>query len=173
MPLFKIQLQNEKKHLSWKTTAYIHGDSVPQGLNLSKGIVDNWLWASQTVNLYWQELYNTTFSAKVRLLSPVGTDSVSARFKTTLTSGKLQRHLRRSKRQLQHHRMETRHRVFVGTPHAKRKRQIYPRRRQHQASENRTSGQLPAIQERLRQAPGRLPLRESGQGHFSPERVQA
>ena len=87
MPLFKIQLQNEKKHLSWKTTAYIHGDSVPQGLNLSKGIVDNWLWASQTVNLHWQELYNTTFSAKVRLLSPVGTDSVSARFKATLTSG--------------------------------------------------------------------------------------
>ena len=87
LPLVKIQLQNEQKHLSWKTTAYIHGDSIPQGLNLSKGIAENSLWASQTVNVQWSEALNTIFSAKARVLSPIATDSVSARFKTTLTSG--------------------------------------------------------------------------------------
>jgi hypothetical protein len=86
-PLVKIQLQSEKKHLSWKTTAYIHGDSLPLGLNLSKGIAENWLWASQTVNAKWPEALNTALSAKVRVLSPVASDSVSARFKMTLASG--------------------------------------------------------------------------------------
>ena len=86
-PLVKIQLQSEKKRLAWKTTAYIHGDSVPQGLNLSKGIIENWLWASQTVNLQFPEALNTVVSAKVRTLSPVRTDSVSARFKMSLATG--------------------------------------------------------------------------------------
>ena len=86
-PLVKIQLQSEKSHLAWKTTAYLHGDSVPQGLNLSKGIVENWLWASQTVNLQFPEALNTVVSAKIRTLSPVGTDSVSARFKMSLATG--------------------------------------------------------------------------------------
>ncbi|PWJ35612.1 hypothetical protein [Fibrobacter succinogenes] len=86
-PLVKIQLQSEKKHLSWKTTAYIHGDSLPLGLNLSKGIAENWLWASQTVNAKWPEALNTALSAKVRVLSPIASDSVSARFKMTLASG--------------------------------------------------------------------------------------
>lgn len=87
LPLVKIQLQSENKHLSWKTTAYIHGDSIPQGINLSKGIAENRLWASQTINVQWPEVYNTIFSAKVRLLSPIASDSVNARFKATLTSG--------------------------------------------------------------------------------------
>ena len=86
-PLVKIQLQSEKTHLSWKTTAYIHGDSIPQGLNLSKGIVENRLWASQTVTAHWPEALNTTLSAKARILSPTGSDSVSARFKMSFTSG--------------------------------------------------------------------------------------
>lgn len=86
-PLVKIQLQSEKAHLSWKTTAYIHGDSIPQGLNLSKGIVENRLWASQTVTAHWPEALNTTLSAKARILSPTGSDSVSARFKMSFTSG--------------------------------------------------------------------------------------
>lgn len=86
-PLVKIQLQSEKAHLSWKTTAYFHGDSTPQGLNLSKGIIENRLWASQTVTAHWPELMNTSFSAKARILSPVGSDSVSARFKMSFTSG--------------------------------------------------------------------------------------
>ena len=87
LPLIKIQLQNEKEHLSWKTTAYIHGDSIPQGLNLSKGIADNRLWASQTVNVQWPEALNTILSTKARVLSAIASDSLSARFKITLTSG--------------------------------------------------------------------------------------
>ena len=87
MPLVKIQLQNQGERLSWKTTAYLHGDSVPQGLNLSKGIAQNRLWASQTVNLHFPEAFNTILSTKVRTLSPVGSDSVSARLKATLTLG--------------------------------------------------------------------------------------
>lgn len=86
-PLVKIQLQNDEKWLTWKTTAYIHGDTVPQGLNLSKGIAENWLWASQTFSAKWPEALNMVLSAKARLLSPVGTDSVSARFKLSLESG--------------------------------------------------------------------------------------
>ena len=86
-PLVKIQLQSEKTHLSWKTTAYFHGDSIPQGLNLSKGIAENRLWASQTVTAHWPEALNTSFSAKARVLSPIGSDSVSARFKFSLESG--------------------------------------------------------------------------------------
>lgn len=86
-PLVKIQLQSEKRLLSWKTTAYIHGDSIPQGLNLSKGITENWLWASQTVNLQWPEMQNIVLSAKARVLSPVATDSISARFKLSLEGG--------------------------------------------------------------------------------------
>ena len=85
-PLVKIQLQSEQTHLSWKTTAYIHGDSIPQGLNLSKGIVENWFWASQTVNAKWPT-YNTSLSFKARILSPVATDSISARFKLSIESG--------------------------------------------------------------------------------------
>ena len=86
-PLVKIQLQSVKKHLSWKTTAYLHGDSIPQGLNLSKGITENWLWASQTITARWPETLNSEFSFKARLLSPTATDSVSVRYKATLTSG--------------------------------------------------------------------------------------
>ena len=86
-PLVKIQLQSEKTHLSWKTTAYFHGDSIPQGLNLSKGIVENRLWASQTVTAHWPEALNTSFSAKARVLSPIGSDTVSARFKLSLETG--------------------------------------------------------------------------------------
>ena len=86
-PLVKIQLQSEKKNLSWKTTAYLHGDSLPQGINLSKGIAENWLWASQTITAKWPEAFNTTFSAKTRILSPIASDSVSARFKISLESG--------------------------------------------------------------------------------------
>ncbi len=86
-PLVKLQLQNEKQRLSWKTTAYIHGDSVPQGLNLSKGITENWLWASQTVNVKWPEMQNTAISARIRILSPTSKDSVSARIKMSLASG--------------------------------------------------------------------------------------
>ena len=85
-PLVKIQLQSEQTHLSWKTTAYIHGDSIPQGLNLSKGIVENRFWASQTVNAKWPT-YNTSLSFKARILSPVATDSISARFKLSIESG--------------------------------------------------------------------------------------
>ncbi len=87
LPLVKIQLQSEKEHLSWKTTAYIHGDSIPQGLNLSKGIVGNRLWASQTVNVQWPEALNTVLSAKARVLSAIASDSVNARFKIALTTG--------------------------------------------------------------------------------------
>ena len=86
-PLVKIQLQSVKKWLSWKTTAYIHGDSIPQGLNLSKGIAENRLWASQTVNVQWPETQNTVLSARARLLSPTASDSISTRFKLTLASG--------------------------------------------------------------------------------------
>ena len=86
-PLVKIQLQSEKRWLSWKTTAYLHGDSIPLGLNLSKGIAENWLWASQTVNLQWPELHDATFSAKARVLSPTASDSVSARFAAAFAAG--------------------------------------------------------------------------------------
>lgn len=87
LPLVKIQLQSEKNQLSWKTTAYLHGDSLPQGLNLSKGIAENRLWASQTITAKWPEAYNTALSAKTRILSPIASDSVSARFKISLESG--------------------------------------------------------------------------------------
>lgn len=91
-PLVKVQLQSSKNWISWKTTAYLHGDSIPQGLNLSKGIAENWLWASQTVSAKWPEALNTAFSIKARILSPIASDSikkdsVSARFKATFTSG--------------------------------------------------------------------------------------
>ena len=86
-PLVKIQLQSGKKWLSWKTTAYLHGDSIPQGLNLSKGIAENKLWASQTVNVQYHEAWNTLLSIKARVLSLIASDSVSARFKLSLESG--------------------------------------------------------------------------------------
>ena len=91
-PLIKVQLQSEKKQLSWKTIAYLHGDSLPQGVNLSKGIAENWLWASQTITAKWPEAQNTELSIKARILSPIASDSVksdsvSARFKATITSG--------------------------------------------------------------------------------------
>lgn len=86
-PLIKIQLQSDKKRLSWKTTAYLHGVSFPRGINLSKGIAENWLWASQTLTLKWPETQNTVISAKARVLSPIATDTISARFKMSLASG--------------------------------------------------------------------------------------
>lgn len=90
-PLLRIQLHGSGKNagetFSWRTTAYIHGDSVPQFARLSSTILNSRLWGSQTVSLGIPDLANSRITAAARLINPLHSDSISSRFKLDVQSG--------------------------------------------------------------------------------------
>lgn len=72
---------------SWRTTAYIHSDSVPEESHLSTSILKNKLWASQNVALAIPEFLDSRFSVNTRILMPLDADTISARVKSALEIG--------------------------------------------------------------------------------------
>ena len=72
---------------SWRTTAYIHSDSVPEESHLSTSILKNKLWASQNVALSLPEFLDSRFSVNTRILMPLDADAISARVKSALEIG--------------------------------------------------------------------------------------
>lgn len=72
---------------SWRTTAYIHSDSVPEESHLSSSTLKNKLWASQNVALAIPEFLDSRFSVNTRILMPLDADTISARVKSALEIG--------------------------------------------------------------------------------------
>lgn len=72
---------------SWRTTAYIHSDSVPEESHLSSSILKNKLRASQNVALSLPEFLDSKFSVNTRILMPLDADTISARVKSSLEMG--------------------------------------------------------------------------------------
>lgn len=73
--------------LEWRTTAYYHGDSVPDLARLSTTILKSRLWGSQTISAKAKNLMNTQAAVNVRFINPLHSDSVSTRIKGTVQSG--------------------------------------------------------------------------------------
>ncbi len=78
---------SEALSLSWRTTAYYHGDSVPDLARLSSTILKSRLWGSQTISAKAKKAMNTLVSVNVRIINPLHSDSVSSRIKGTVQSG--------------------------------------------------------------------------------------
>lgn len=120
LPLIKMQLQNTDKlshdqeadrkksdrknssTLSWKISAYFHGDSIPEQAHLSKSIAANKFWGSQTVSFTDGGDWRTKISTSARIQIPFNNSNssestslgfnnkanqVSARFKLQGESG--------------------------------------------------------------------------------------
>ena len=94
-PLIKILLhdkENRKKAgepllFGWRTTAYLHGEEIPQWARLSKTIQKTRLWGSQSLTIAAPGLANTKITGNARLLLPLQSDSLSERLKMALESG--------------------------------------------------------------------------------------
>ena len=87
-PLVKFQLHGrDSSSVSWRTTGYIHGDSVPPSTRLSASILKNRFWTSQNLTFRARELLDTRVSASVRILSPLHSDSISGRLSLDIESG--------------------------------------------------------------------------------------
>lgn len=93
-PLIKLQLQQSEKpaSLSWKFSAYFHGDSVPDQAHLSKSILANKIWSSQTVTYTDSGPWGTKISTSARVQVPLADSSgqespATARFKLQAESG--------------------------------------------------------------------------------------
>lgn len=94
-PLIKILLHDSEKRkntnetllFTWRTTAYLHGEKVPQWARLSNTIQKSRLWGSQSLTVAAPELANTKITGNARLLLPLESDSLSERLKATLESG--------------------------------------------------------------------------------------
>jgi len=83
-PLLKILLHNESGPISWKSSTYLHGDNVPSQAHLSKSILQNTLWSTQSISYSDNGLWHSKVSATARMQEG---DSLSARFKFQAESG--------------------------------------------------------------------------------------
>lgn len=90
-PLVKLELHNKKKQefhsLSWKTVAYIHGDSVPLQSHLSTTLLKYKFWGSQNFNFVFPYFWNSKISANTRIAIPLEADTASTKVKFSLESG--------------------------------------------------------------------------------------
>lgn len=90
-PLIKLELHNKEKQnfhvLSWKTVAYIHGDSVPTQSHLSATLLKYKFWGSQNFNFTIPNFWNAKVSASTRITIPLDADTASAKIKIGGESG--------------------------------------------------------------------------------------
>ncbi len=90
-PLIKIQLHNRVQHMgqtfSWRTTAYYHGDSLPEQARLSKTLQKYRFWGIQSLSFAFADLGNTKISASTQVATPLGADTASAKIKLQGDSG--------------------------------------------------------------------------------------
>lgn len=90
-PLIKVQLHNDEKRIgqtfSWRTTAYYHGDSLPEQARLSKTLQRYRFWGIQSLSFAFADLANTKISASTRVAMPLDADTASAKIKLQGDSG--------------------------------------------------------------------------------------
>ena len=87
-PLIKFQLHGrDSATVSWRTTGYLHGDSIPPHARLSASILKNRFWTTQNLTFRARELLDTRVSTSARILSPLHSDSISGRLALDIESG--------------------------------------------------------------------------------------
>lgn len=87
-PLIHFRLHGrDSSAFSWRTTGYIHGDSLPPPARLSPSIANRRIWTTQNVTYRAKEFFDTRVSASARILSPLHSDSVSGRFALDISGG--------------------------------------------------------------------------------------
>jgi hypothetical protein len=87
-PLIKFQLHGrDSATVSWRTTGYLHGDSIPPHARLSTSILKNRFWTTQNLTFRARELLDTRVSTSARVLSPLHSDSISGRLALDIESG--------------------------------------------------------------------------------------
>lgn len=87
-PLIHFRLHGkDSSTLSWRTTGYIHGDSLPPPARLSPSIAKRKFWTTQSVTYRARDILDTRVSASARFLSPLHSDSVSGRLAFDISSG--------------------------------------------------------------------------------------
>lgn len=105
LPLIKMQLQRNEKIstsrssaknknaeiISWKISAYIHGDSVPDQSHLSSSILNSMFWYSQNIAYTDASPWRNRISTNIRVTTPLPNDSAlqqtTARIKVQLDYG--------------------------------------------------------------------------------------
>ncbi|MCF0222606.1 MAG: hypothetical protein HUK19_09955 [Fibrobacter sp.] len=90
-PLLKVQLHGRERQagriFSWRTTAYYHGDSVPEQARLSKTLQKYRFWGAQSFSFAGAERGNTKITASTRVAMPLDGDTASAKLKLQGESG--------------------------------------------------------------------------------------
>ena len=87
-PLVKFQLHGrDSATVSWRTTGYLHGDSIPPHARLSTSILKNRFWITQNLTFRAKEFFDTRISTSARVLSPLHSDSISGRLALDIESG--------------------------------------------------------------------------------------
>jgi len=87
-PLLHFEFRGKKSQaLFWKTTGYIHGDSVPFPARLSSGILASRFWTTQSVTFRAKTFFDTKATVNARVLSPLHSDSISGRLDASATGG--------------------------------------------------------------------------------------
>ena len=87
-PLIHFRLHGrDSSAFSWRTTGYIHGDSLPPPARLSPSIANRRFWTTQNVTYRAKKFFDTRVSASARILSPLHSDSVSGRLALDISGG--------------------------------------------------------------------------------------
>lgn len=88
VPLIHFRLHGrDSSTLSWRTTGYIHDETLPQPVRLSPSIAKRRFWTTQNVTYRAKGFLDTRVSASARFLSPLHSDSVSGRLALDISSG--------------------------------------------------------------------------------------
>ena len=91
MPLMKLQLQHREKMeyatIAWKTSAYMHRNSLPEESRLSPTIAKSRFWGSQTIGVTTHDAWKSKWAVNARSMIPLEGDSSKTRFKASAESG--------------------------------------------------------------------------------------
>ena len=87
-PLIHFRLHGrDSSAFSWRTTGYIHGDSLPPPARLSPSIAKRRFWTTQNITYRAKDFFDMRVSASARILSPLHSDSVSGRLALDISGG--------------------------------------------------------------------------------------
>ncbi|MBR4916080.1 MAG: hypothetical protein IKZ45_03245 [Fibrobacter sp.] len=87
-PLIHFRLHGrDSSTISWRTTGYVHGDSIPLQAWLSPSIATRRFWTTQNISIRAKDPLNTRISTSARILSPLHSDSISGRLALDAESG--------------------------------------------------------------------------------------
>jgi len=87
-PLIHFRLHGrDSSTISWRTTGYVHGDSIPLQARLSPSIATRRFWTTQNISIRAKDPLNTRISTSARILSLLHSDSISGRLALDAESG--------------------------------------------------------------------------------------